>query len=258
MNIVRQSSPNFNDRKEALDLLVLHYTGMETGDAAIERLCDPEASVSAHYVVRETGEIVQLVAEDKRAWHAGVSSWMGQTDLNSRSIGIEIVNGGHNVPLEDGSLPPYPDVQIEAVISLSKDIARRHAIRNTRIVGHSDIAPGRKIDPGEHFPWERLAQDGLGLWPAQRENELDGSVHLMGHGLVPGARGEAVTRVKRRLFEIGYGVEAGDAYDQTCADCIDAFQRRWVQDRVSGAADLVTLRTLDRVADLYQRERQRT
>lgn len=258
MKIVRQPSPNFNDRKEALDLLVLHYTGMETGDAAIDRLCDPEASVSAHYVVRETGEIVQLVAEGKRAWHAGVSTWMGQIDLNSRSIGIEIVNGGHNVPLEDGSLPPYSDAQIEAVIWLSKDITRRHAIRNTRIVGHSDIAPGRKIDPGEHFPWERLAQDGLGLWPEKREIELDGGVHLLGHGLVPGAQGEAVSRVKGLLVEIGYSVEAGDVYDQTCVDCIDAFQRRWVQDRVSGAADLVTLRTLERVADMYQRTRQKT
>ena len=161
MQTDRVESPNFNARRHALDMLVLHYTGMESGEAALQRMCDPAAEVSAHYMVWEDGRITQLVQEDQRAWHAGVSRWQDDDDLNSRSIGIEIVNGGHDVPLPNGRLPPYPDAQIAAVIALSKDILSRHAIRPSRIVGHSDIAPARKIDPGEHFPWDRLAAEEL-------------------------------------------------------------------------------------------------
>ena len=210
MKITRLFSPNFNDRQFPLDMLVLHYTGMETGDAAIERLCDKEAGVSAHYVVRETGEILQLVDEDKRAWHAGVSSWQGDEDLNSRSIGIEIVNGGHDWPASDGSLPDYPDAQIEAVIALSKAIIARWNIPADRIVGHSDIAPARKADPGEHFPWQRLAEAGIGLWPS--------------------AIGAEVQPSERSLRSIGYDI--GDL-----PAAITAFQRRWMPDRIDGADD---------------------
>ncbi|MCH2456557.1 MAG: N-acetylmuramoyl-L-alanine amidase [Henriciella sp.] len=210
MKITRLSSPNFNDRQFPLDMLVLHYTGMETGDAAIERLCDKVAGVSAHYVVRETGEILQLVDEDKRAWHAGVSSWQGDEDLNSRSIGIEIVNGGHDWPASDGSLPDYPDAQIEAVIALSKAIIARWNIPADRIVGHSDIAPARKADPGEHFPWQRLAEAGIGLWPS--------------------AIGAEVQPSERSLRSIGYDI--GDL-----PAAITAFQRRWMPDRIDGADD---------------------
>ncbi|MCZ4297339.1 N-acetylmuramoyl-L-alanine amidase [Henriciella marina] len=210
MKITRLSSPNFNDRQFPLDMLVLHYTGMETGDAAIERLCDKEAGVSAHYVVRETGEILQLVDEDKRAWHAGVSSWQGDEDLNSRSIGIEIVNGGHDWPASDGSLPDYPDAQIEAVIALSKAIIARWNIPADRVVGHSDIAPARKADPGEHFPWQRLAEAGIGLWPS--------------------AIGAEVQPSERSLRSIGYDI--GDL-----PAAITAFQRRWMPDRIDGADD---------------------
>lgn len=210
MKINRLFSPNFNDRQFPLDMLVLHYTGMETGDAAIERLCDKEAGVSAHYVVRETGEILQLVDEDKRAWHAGVSSWQGDEDLNSRSIGIEIVNGGHDWPASDGSLPDYPDAQIEAVIALSKAIIARWNIPADRIVGHSDIAPARKADPGEHFPWQRLAEAGIGLWPS--------------------AIGAEVQPSERSLRSIGYDI--GDL-----PAAITAFQRRWMPDRIDGADD---------------------
>jgi N-acetylmuramoyl-L-alanine amidase len=210
MKINRLFSPNFNDRQFPLDMLVLHYTGMETGDAAIERLCDKEAGVSAHYVVRETGEILQLVDEDKRAWHAGVSSWQGDEDLNSRSIGIEIVNGGHDWPASDGSLPDYPDAQIEAVIALSKAIIARWNIPADRIVGHSDIAPARKADPGEHFPWQRLADAGIGLWPS--------------------AIGAEVQPSERSLRSIGYDI--GDL-----PAAITAFQRRWMPDRIDGADD---------------------
>ncbi|WP_339741735.1 N-acetylmuramoyl-L-alanine amidase [uncultured Maricaulis sp.] len=148
-------SPNFNDRKLPVSLIVLHYTGMENGAVALERMCDPAAEVSAHYMVEEDGRVFQLVDEDKRAWHAGVSAWRGETDINSASIGIEIVNGGH-----DYGLPDFPAIQIEAVIHLVADIMARHGIGPEGVVGHSDIAPGRKQDPGEKFPWHRLAAAG--------------------------------------------------------------------------------------------------
>ncbi|SDM33999.1 N-acetylmuramoyl-L-alanine amidase [Maricaulis salignorans] len=148
-------SPNFNERKLPISLIVLHYTGMENGAVALERMRDPAAEVSAHYMVEEDGRIFQLVDEDKRAWHAGVSCWRGETDINSSSIGVEIVNGGH-----DFGLPDFPAVQIAAVIELVKDIMGRHGIGPEGVVGHSDIAPGRKQDPGEKFPWERLAAAG--------------------------------------------------------------------------------------------------
>ena len=139
-----------------MQILVLHYTAMATAEAAIQRLCDPAAQVSAHYVVDEQGVIYRLVAEDMRAWHAGVSYWDGKTDLNSNSIGIEIANPGD---------APYPQVQIDAVIALSRDIVNRNNIRSFYIVAHSDIAPDRKQDPGELFPWQQLSANNLGVWP---------------------------------------------------------------------------------------------
>lgn len=224
MKITKRPSPNFNDRKAPLDMLVLHYTGMETGEAAIERLCSEEAGVSAHYVVREDGEILQLVEEDKRAWHAGVSSWQGDEDLNSRSIGIEIVNGGHDWPDADGRLPAYPDAQIAAVISLCQDILSRQPIPQTRIVGHSDIAPSRKADPGEHFPWQRLAGEKIGLWPL--------------------GAGDASAPVAGSLHAIGY-----DVADLRAA--ITAFQRRWMPERLDGVEDEAVRARADAVAQAY-------
>ena len=152
-------SPNFDERKAPVEMLVLHYTGMETAQKALDRLRDPAAKVSAHYVIDEDGEIYSLVAEDKRAWHAGVSSWNGKTDINSRSVGIEIVNPGHEFGYR-----PFPDKQIQSVIRLSGEIVKRQAIDLKSIVGHSDIAPTRKTDPGELFPWKKLAENGIGLW----------------------------------------------------------------------------------------------
>ena len=152
-------SPNFDEREEPLEMLVFHYTGMETAQAALDRLRDPEAKVSAHYVVDEDGEVYSLVDEDKRAWHAGVSSWKGKTDINSRSVGIEIVNPGHEFGYR-----PFPDGQIKSVVSLSQKIIKRYDILSENIVGHSDIAPKRKTDPGELFPWKKLAGNGIGLW----------------------------------------------------------------------------------------------
>ncbi len=229
MSVEAVPSPNFNNRPRSVDTLVLHYTGMETGQAALDRMRDPEASVSAHYMIWEDGEIVQLVGEDKRAWHAGVSEWQGESDLNDRSIGIEIVNGGHDWPMEDGGLPPYPDIQIEAVTDLCQSILGRWDIPQSRIVGHSDIAPTRKADPGEHFPWQRLARSGIGLWPEARpdvDDEFD---------------------FELSLADIGYNTDVPGA-------AVKAFQRRFRPSSVTGAADSESVRLIAAVAKLYSAE----
>ena len=176
-------SPNFDARDGLVDMLVLHYTGMESGDAALARLCDPAAKVSAHYVVGEDGQIFSLVPETARAWHAGVSFWRGARNINARSIGIEIVNGGH-----DFGLPAFPEAQIAAVIDLIAAIRGRWAIPDRNIVGHSDVAPGRKLDPGERFPWQSLAAAGHGLWPdVMAEDSADplGDLARIGYGPAP-------------------------------------------------------------------------
>lgn len=247
MQIEHVASPNFNERKHPLDMLVLHYTGMATGEDALERMCDPKAEVSAHYMVWEDGRITQLVEEDKRAWHAGVASWQGQQDLNSRSIGIEIVNGGHDFRAPDGSLPPYPRPQIHALLDLVHDILGRHTIPATRILGHSDIAPLRKQDPGEHFPWERLARAGISLWP-----DFDGTTkEVIGKGLERGASGSSVWRLQTMLSEIGYGFDVTDIYGETCENVVTAFQRRWLPEQVTGQADLTTLRRIGVIHALF-------
>ena len=173
-------SPNYNER-EAMgggaahpSMIILHYTGMETGRAALERLCDPESKVSAHYVIEESGAIHQLVDDEKRAWHAGVASWEGLSDINSASIGIEIVNGGH-----DFNLPAFPDKQIKALEGLLEKLIQKYSVSADKILGHSDVAPGRKIDPGEKFPWARLAQNGYGLWPAPQEMDFQAAQDLI-------------------------------------------------------------------------------
>lgn len=146
-------SPNFNERAggQAPSMIIIHYTDMKTGEEALERLCDPATEVSAHYVIEEDGRLFQLVEDDKRAWHAGVSEWDGQTDINSASIGIELVNPGHS-----HGYRPFPDVQIAVLIGLCRGLMAKYNIPLDRILGHSDVAPGRKVDPGELFPWDRL------------------------------------------------------------------------------------------------------
>lgn len=246
MDMEDAPSPNFDNRKFPVDCLVLHYTGMATTESAVARLRDPEAKVSSHYVVGETGRVWRLVPETLRAWHAGVATWAGDDDLNSRSIGIEIANGGWDMPLPDGTPPPYPDVQIDAVIALSAAIVKRHAIAPTRVVGHSDIAPSRKDDPGEHFPWARLAAEGIGLWPG----DMDTS-QLMGKGMDAGEESAAVQRLQTTMAAIGYGIEITGKLDAQTMDVVRAFQRRFVQDRVSGLVDLKTAATIEAVRALY-------
>lgn len=161
MIITQKPSPNFDDRPDGqtIDMLVLHYTGMKTGQEALDRLCEEKSQVSAHYLIETDGRLFQLVDEDKRAWHAGVSHWRGQTNINARSIGIELVNPGH-----EWGYRAFPDVQIDQLIQLSQAILARHPIPKRNVVGHSDVAPTRKEDPGELFPWDRLAEHGIGLW----------------------------------------------------------------------------------------------
>jgi N-acetylmuramoyl-L-alanine amidase len=165
--MIETPSPNFDERTSPVSILVLHYTGMPDAAGAIARLTDPEAKVSSHYLVAEDGQILRLVAEDKRAWHAGKSHWRGLDNLNSASIGIEIVNPGHEFGYRS-----FPEAQIDALIPLVSDIIQRHGITRGNVVGHSDIAPARKQDPGELFPWYRLAKLRLAL-PRPTKNLMD-------------------------------------------------------------------------------------
>jgi N-acetylmuramoyl-L-alanine amidase len=228
-------SPNFDNRIGGPpDMLLLHYTGMQSGDAALTRLTATESKVSAHYVVFEDGRIVQCVPEDKRAWHAGVSSWAGESDINSRSVGIEIVNPGHEFGYAD-----FPLRQTAAVISLSKTILHRNpAILPERVLAHSDVAPSRKQDPGEKFPWELLADSGVGHWVRAAP------LNVSGMTLMTGYTGEAVSRMQRLLKAYGYGVEDTGTFDDVTHDVVVAFQRHFRQARVDGVADPSTLMTL--------------
>ncbi|HEX5007411.1 MAG TPA: N-acetylmuramoyl-L-alanine amidase [Hyphomonadaceae bacterium] len=241
LSVVSAPSPNFDERAFPLDMLVLHYTGMKDGPSALERMRDPASKVSAHYMVEEDGTVFSLVAEEKRAWQAGRSWWQGHEDLNSRSIGIEIVNGGHEY-----GLPPFPDLQIDVVIDLCQGILARWPIPQSRIVAHSDIAPERKEDPGERFPWRRLADSGIGLWPAEKPPVEP----WMMHGAAPGDLGITVDGLREALAAIGYKVERAGEFDDALAAVVRAFQRRWRPARVSGQGDVETVALAHAVAAL--------
>lgn len=230
--MTRLNSPNFDERTLPISLLILHYTGMENGAVAIERLCDADAKVSAHYVIEEDGQIFQLVDEDKRAWHAGVSEWQGESNINSASIGIEIVNGGHDYLGPDGELPSFPDVQINALIPLCKDIMKRRG--SLSLLGHSDIAPPRKKDPGEHFPWQGLAAAGLGFWP---EVNIDDPRLLFEEG----SRDRGVAIVQRGLAHIGYSARVTGVMDRETGLIIEALQRRFRPAKIDGNVDIQTM-----------------
>ena len=233
------ASPNHNERRGGLrpNCLILHYTGMPTGEGALARLCDPASEVSSHYLVWEDGRIDQLVPETRRAWHAGKAFWRGETDLNSASIGIEIVNPGH-----DGGSPPYPPEQIDAVIALTRDICARWAIRPERVLAHSDVAPSRKRDPGEVFPWEKLWRAGVGHWVAPRP--ISGPPLLRPHD-----EGPPVRALQAMLALYGYEVGITGVYDRETRAAVTAFQRRFRPERVDGEADASTLATLKALID---------
>ena len=240
LRMVDAPSPNFNERLHPLDMLVLHYTGMKDGPSALARMRDPVSQVSAHYMVEEDGSVFALVAEDKRAWQAGRSCWRGEEDLNSRSIGVEVVNGGHEF-----GLPPYPDVQIDAVIALCRGILSRWPIPQNRIVAHSDIAPERKEDPGERFPWKRLAEAGVGLWPT-----LEDDAQLAPVGLRRGDRGPNVISLQHNLSIIGYRLDPSGRFDAPTEAVVRAFQRRWRPTSVTGHGDVATVLWVEAVAKL--------
>jgi N-acetylmuramoyl-L-alanine amidase len=223
--------PRLNDRSP--DILLLHYTGMQSTEAALARLCDPQAEVSSHYLVFEDGAIWQLVPEARRARHAGVSSWEQSRDINSRSIGIEIGNPGHAY-----DYPEFPARQMEAVVRLCRDIVMRHRIRSDRVLGHSDVAPSRKQDPGEKFPWRVLHDAGVGLWVepdplADKAAKPSAAPHIL--------------ELQRALARYGYGIEATSTYDHVTAEVVTAFQRHFRPRRVDGIADGSTIATLDRL-----------
>jgi N-acetylmuramoyl-L-alanine amidase len=231
------ASPNHNERRGYArpDAIVLHYTGMASGAAALARLCDPASEVSAHYFVGEDGAVVQLVGEERRAWHAGVGVWKGARDLNSASIGVEIANPGHGAP--GAPPPPFPEAQIAALVALLRDIVARRAIAPERILAHSDVAPARKRDPGERFPWDALARAGIGHWTA--------AAPLAGGGaLSPGEAGARVSALQAMLALYGYGIEVSGVYDADTRDVVAAFQRHFRPARVDGAADSSTIETL--------------
>lgn len=221
--MIETASPNFDARPKdgAIDMLVLHYTGMETAAAALHRLCDPDAKVSAHYLVDEDGSVRRMVPEHLRAWHAGRSSWRGSTDINGRSIGIELVNPGHEFGYR-----AFPEAQMAAVVELAGAIVLRHAIPARNVVAHSDVAPTRKMDPGELFDWARLAAAGIGLWPAEAETCIMDS----------GSVGEMLSKA-------GY-----DTADARAA--LRAFQRHFRPWRVTGRIDFETCRRLAGLLEL--------
>ena len=227
-------SPNQGERKEGRrpDMIVLHYTGMQDGVSALQQLTNPMAEVSSHYLIWEDGRIFQLVPESARAWHAGRGQWGRDTDINSCSIGIEIVNGGH-----DYGLPDFPAEQIDAVIALCRDIGTRWSIPPHRILAHSDTAPARKADPGEKFPWARLADDGIGhfVLPAPLTDGLS---------FARGAEGPPVQALQAMLSLYGYALPVTGVFDEATEKTVTAFQRHFRPARIDGIADLSTIQTL--------------
>lgn len=217
-------SPNCDARPPGspIDMLVLHYTGMQTAAEALDRLTDPQAKVSAHYVIDEDGTLYRLVEEPERAWHAGESFWRGVSGINARSIGIELVNPGHEFGYR-----PFPEAQMSALVALASTLVRRYRIAPHNVVGHSDIAPRRKSDPGELFDWRRLAWAGIGSWPAESDLlSMDRDT------------------VCALLAACGY-----ETVDQQAS--VRAFQRRFRPARANGRIDFETARLVRGLAELW-------
>jgi N-acetylmuramoyl-L-alanine amidase len=211
-------SPNHDERPPAqpVDILLLHYTGMQSAQAAIDRLVDPTTKVSAHYLIEEDGTAWRLVAEDQRAWHAGVSAWGGARDINARSIGIELVNPGHEFGYR-----PFPPAQMDSLEALALDILSRHPIPARHVLGHSDVAPSRKQDPGELFDWEGLSRHGIGLWPRPDREPLSWSV----------------SEFQKALSLFGYEVPSHGELDEATRAVLIAFQRHFRPSQLDGLPD---------------------
>jgi N-acetylmuramoyl-L-alanine amidase len=222
--IIDAPSPNFDVRTGPPTMVVIHYTGMQTGEAALARLRDPVAKVSSHYMIEEDGRIFRLVPEARRAHHAGVSFWKGERDVNSRSVGIELVNPG-----DEFGYRPFPDAQIAALLTLLPAIRSRWSIPNGNIVGHSDVAPERKIDPDYLFPWKRLAERGHGLWAEPPCGP--------GEPIGEGERGAAVFALQAGLTRLGYDCAPSGTFDARTTLIVATFQRHWRPEQVDGVAD---------------------
>ena len=236
-------SPNHEPRPSGvpLDMLILHYTGMRSSAGALQRLCDVTAKVSSHYMIDEEGRLLRLVAEDRRAFHAGVSYWRGGRDINSRSIGIELVNPGHEYGYR-----PFPPIQMHVLTVLAREIMARHAIAPARVLGHSDVAPTRKKDPGELFDWRGLALAGVGLWPSDLEEEPP-----PGPIVIPPDKPCAAAReFQDKLAAYGYETPRTETIDEATRLVITAFQRHFRPGRIDGQVDGETLARLDRLLDL--------
>src|SRR5215467_3674117 len=231
MKIIDRPSPNHDERPrgQPVDILVLHYTDMESAEAALSRMTDAAARVSAHYCVDEDGTTYRLVPEQRRAWHAGVSFWAGARDINARSIGIELVNPGHSCGYR-----PFPEAQMAALEELTRGTLARHPIPAHRVLGHSDVAPARKIDPGELFDWRRLARAGIGLWPEAASMPDPG----------PAVSPLAVSDVQSKLGRFGYDVSVTGVFDQATRQVLSAFQRHFRPARFDGTPDGETRRLL--------------
>jgi N-acetylmuramoyl-L-alanine amidase len=232
-----QPSPNHGERAGGRrpDIILLHYTGMPSAEQALSWLCNPESQVSSHYFVHEDGRIVQLVEESRRAWHAGKSAWGGETDINSCSIGIEIANAGH-----PGGLPSFPEKQIEAVVELCRDCGKRWDIKPERVLGHSDVAPIRKVDPGENFPWQKLYLDGIGHF-------VEPAPISGGRFFQLGESGQPIEALQSMLSLYGYDVEISGSFCERTKGVLEAFQRHFRPAQVDGIADFSTIDTLHRL-----------
>lgn len=224
MTLIETPSPNFDARTAPPDTLILHYTGMPTGEAALARLRDPAAKVSAHYLIEEDGRVFRLVPEERRAWHAGVSFWRGRRSLNGVSIGVELVNPGHEFGYRR-----FAERQIAALIELMSEVRARWSIADRDIVGHSDVAPDRKEDPGELFPWKQLAQAGHGLWAEVAA--------APGGPLAEGDEGAGVFALQAALTRLGYDCAPSGQFEPRTTTVVRAFQRHWRPERVDGVAD---------------------
>ena len=235
MHLLERPSPNHDARPAGgiVDMLILHYTGMTSGEAALARLTSPDAKVSAHYVVEEDGAIWRLVPEERRAWHAGISFWAGRRDINAHSIGIELVNPGH-----EWGYRTFPEAQMAGLEALARDIMTRHSIRPEFVLGHSDVAPQRKDDPGELFDWARLAGAGIGLWPD--------------FAAQPGDIPKDAAAAQRLLAAIGYEVPQTGLLDDVTRTVVTAFQRHFHPEHCDGALDLETRQRIAVVASTLE------
>lgn len=241
-------SPNCDDRippeghdRPVIDTVILHYTGMDTAEAALERMCDAGAEVSAHYMIDEEGRTFELVPPEKRAWHAGVSSWQGREGLNHTSIGIELVNPGHEL-----GYPDFAEAQIQSLLALLRRLQERFNIPSNRYLGHSDVAPDRKADPGEKFPWQRLAKEGFGVWLTSGcDATLTNKKTIIAK---KGMMGSEIASLNKLLVLAGYSVPVNEEFSQMTVDALIAFQRHWHQESVHGYLDEDTLLVLKDIA----------